>query len=187
MNEDNIEKLFERMKGKMDIQEPSLDHKAKFLEKLQRQNGVVPISSRKRRWPKIMAIAASVAILLGIATTAKILNTESETAELASISPQMEETQSFFTSAIQSQLEEIDKVSSHETDVLVNDALELLKKLESDYENLKKDLVRSGNDKRVISAMIKNFQKRANLLEEVLQKINEINELKLSQNESSIL
>ena len=71
--------------------------------------------------------------------------------------------------------------------MLVNDALELLQKLESDYENLKKDLVRSGNDKRVISAMIKNFQKRANLLEEVLQKINEINELKLSQNESSIL
>ncbi len=186
MNEDKVEKLFEHMKDQLDTFEPSANHKARFLEKLEGQNKVVQFSPKKRNWYKPLAIAASIAILFGAVTMISMFNPKEE-ADLASVSPEMQETQGFFTSAIQSQLEEIDKISSKETDALVADAMTLLEKLESDYQDLKKDLVRSGSDKRVISAMIKNFQKRASLLEEVLQKINEINEFKLSENENSIL
>ncbi len=185
MKEDKVEKLFKRMQDQLDIHEPSADHQLRFLEKLQHQNKVIPLQPKKRNWYKPLAIAASIVVLFGIATMKLAPNTEE--AELASISPQMQETQSFFTSAIQIQLEEINKVSSTETKELVTDAMRQIEKLEFDYETLKKDLVRSENDKRVISAMIKNFQKRANLLEEVLQKINDINEYKLSENENSIL
>ena len=186
MKEDKIEKLFERMQDQLDIYEPSVDHQSRFLEKLQKHNTVIPLQPKKRSWYKPLAIAASIAILIGIASVALTPSTVNE-GELASVSPQMQETQSFFTSAIQTQLEEIDKVSSTETKELVADAMKQLEKLESDYEILKTDLVRSDNDKRVISAMIKNFQKRANLLEEVLQKINEINDIKIIKNENSIL
>ncbi len=186
MKEDNIDQLFKRMQDQLDIHEPSSDHKIRFLEKLQLQNNAIPLPSKKRNWYNVFAVAASIAILFGIATTMLIPNISVE-AELASVSPQMQETQSFFTSAIQTQLEEINKISSAETKELVTDAMTQMEKLESDYETLKKDLVRSQNDKRVISAMIKNFQKRANLLEEVLQKINDINKYKLSKNENSIL
>ncbi|GAA4278916.1 hypothetical protein [Aquimarina mytili] len=186
MKEDKVDQLFKRMQDQLDIHEPSADHQLRFLEKLQQQNKVIPLQPKKRNWYKAFAIAASIAVLFGIAFTMLPSNTSTE-AELASVSPQMQETQSFFTSAIQIQLEEINKVSSEETKELVTDAMKQIAKLESDYETLKEDLVRSENDKRVISAMIKNFQKRANLLEEVLQKINEINEYKLSKNENSIL
>jgi len=186
MKEDNIEKLFERMKDQLDIFEPADGHKTRFLDKLQQQSEVVQLSTKKKSWYKPLAIAASIAILLGVATMFTSFEPK-EKADLASVSPQMEETQTFFTSAIQQQLEEIDQISSAETNALVKDAMNLLEKLESDYEDLKKDLVHSGNDKRVISAMIRNFQKRASLLEDVLQKINEINELKLSENENAIL
>ncbi|WP_298316423.1 hypothetical protein [uncultured Aquimarina sp.] len=185
-NEDEIEKLFERMENQLDVYEPSADHKIRFLEKLQKQNKVVALQPKKRNWVRPLAIAASIAILIGMISIAPILNTNDE-ADLASVSPQMEETQNFFTVAIKAQLEEIDKNSSAETTGLVEDAMKQLDKLESSYQILKKDLVESSNDKRVISAMIKNFQKRASLLEEVLEKINNVNKLKLSENETNIL
>ncbi|SEK52401.1 hypothetical protein SAMN04487910_0725 [Aquimarina amphilecti] len=184
--EDEIDKLFERMENQLDVFEPSTDHKVHFLEKLQKQNKVVSLKPKKRNWIKPLAIAASIAILIGTISIAPILNTNKE-ADLASVSPQMENTQNFFTVAIKTQLEEINKNSSAETTELVTDAMKQLDKLESSYEDLKKDLVESSNDKRVISAMIKNFQKRATLLEEVLDKINNINKLKLTENETNIL
>ncbi|WP_024769183.1 hypothetical protein [Aquimarina macrocephali] len=186
MNTDKIEKLFKRMQNQLDIHEPSANHQVRFLEKLQQQNKVVQLQPKKVNWYKPLAIAASIAIVFGMAAMTFMFNPKEEV-DLANVSPQMEETQSFFTSAIQLQLEEIDKVSSIETKELVLDAMNQLEKLESDYETLKKDLFHSGNDKRVISAMIKNFQKRANLLDEVLQKINSINEFKLTENENFIL
>ena len=184
--EDEIEKLFERMENQLDVFEPSADHKVRFLEKLQEQNKVVTLQPKKRNWMKPLAIAASIAILIGVISIAPIFKTN-EQADLASVSPQMEDTQNFFTVAIKAQLEEIDKNSSAETAQLVEDAMKQLEKLESSYEILKKDLVESSNDKRVISAMIKNFQKRASLLEKVLEKINNVNKLKLSENETNIL
>ncbi|GGX26953.1 hypothetical protein [Aquimarina muelleri] len=186
MKNNEIEKLFEGVKEKLDIHEPSTNHKVKFLEKLMQQNKVVQLHPKKTSWHKPLMIAASLTIIFGITATAFITNPKQEI-DLAYVSPQMKETQSFFTSAIQVQLDEINKVSSKENRILVIDAMKQLKKLETDYNFLKKDLFQSGNDKRVISAMIKNFQKRANLLEEVLQKINDINEFKKINNENSIL
>ncbi|WP_378173736.1 DUF4179 domain-containing protein [Aquimarina sp. SS2-1] len=184
--EDEIEKLFERMENQLDILEPSADHKVRFLEKLQEQNKVVTLPTTKRNWIKPLAIAASIAVLIGMISITPVFNTD-DSADLASVSSQMEDTQNFFTVAIKTQLEEINKNSSAETIELVTDAMKQLEKLESSYEILKKDLVESNNDKRVISAMIKNFQKRASLLENVLDKINNINKLKLSENETNIL
>ncbi|MDH7446546.1 hypothetical protein [Aquimarina sp. 2201CG14-23] len=183
--EDEIEKLFKRMENQLDLFEPSADHKIRFLEKLQEQNNVIVLQPKKRNWMKPLAIAASIAVLFSIISIASF--NPKEEADLASVSPQMEDTQNFFTVAIQTQLEEINKNSSVETNELVADAMKQLEKLESNYEILKKDLVQSSNDKRVISAMITNFQKRASLLEDVLEKINNINTLKLSENENNIL
>ena len=52
------------------------------------------------------------------------------------------------------------------------------------YEKLKLDLTSSGEDKRVIYAMITNFQNRIDLLENVLEQIEEIKQLKNSNNEN---
>ncbi len=184
--EDEIEKLFNHIGHQLDVYEPSDDHQVRFLEKLHQQNEVKSIVTKKRNWIKAVSIAASITLLIGLITVTSVF-TPSEEADLASISPQMEETQNFFTVAIKNQLEEIQNSTSTETDKLVQDAMEQLKKLENNYQILKKDLVVSNNDSRVISAMITNFQKRATLLEDVLEKINNINTLKISENENNIL
>lgn len=188
MKEDELDKLFDSIEDSFDIYEPSENHEAKFLKKLEQQSDVkvVPIAPKKRNWVSIVSIAASIAILMGIFIP-KMMTTEEETADLATISPKMEETQDFFTKAIAYQLEEIEQLSSENTEDLVKDAMSQLRKLEKNYDKLKIDLVQSGYNKKVISAMIKNFQKRSSLLEQVLEKIEEINELKLQENETDIL
>ena len=62
-----------------------------------------------------------------------------------------------------------------------------LKTLEADYEKLKTDLGKSGNDKRVIYAMINNFQTRIDILQNVLSGIEQIKELKTQNDENKYM
>lgn len=189
MKKDSIDNLFEAKKGALDIHEPSTGHKDRFLEKLQGQQKtpVIPLSANtsKRNYWKYVSIAASIALLVTVVGSSLFQSNQNE--ELAGFTPQLQETHDFFSSSIQMQLEEIDKITTPQTKTLVEDVMKQLAKLEKDYENLKQDLINSGNDKRVISAMIKNFKKRADLLEKVLEQMNTVNELKLQTNENNIL
>lgn len=188
MKKDPLIDLFKKMHHEIDTHEPAINHRSRFLDKLQEQNEVKALSKyqSKVNWCKPIAIAASIAILFSVVFSTNLLQ-KNVAGDLADISPEMEQTQSFFVTAIETQLEEIQEKASPETQELVNDALHQIEKLETDYQKLKLDLVESNNDQRVISAMIKNFQKRANLLDEVLQKINIIKTLKQSENENYIL
>ena len=186
---DEIERYLANEGHQLDVFEPSKNHRAKFMAKLEQQNKTVvqlKPNNRKKIALWIGAVAASI-ILIGAFSVFMIQMNLKEKAELASVSPKMESNQNFFNMAIQQQLEEINKNATSENVQLINDALEQLEKLENNYEILKKDLVQSNNDKRVISAMINNFQKRASLLEDVLKKMDTINTLKGSNNENNIL
>ena len=135
-------------------------------------------------WRKALSIAALIAVIFVVGSL--FLNEDVTAAELASVSPEMEQTQSFFTSTINNELQTLKSFESPETEILVQDALEQLENLENKYEILKLDLVESGNDKRVIYAMIKNFQNRIDLLEQVISTIEEVKKLKTLKNENKI-
>ena len=98
----------------------------------------------------------------------------------------MEETQSFFTTVINAELETLKSFENEDTELLIHDTLGRLADLESKYDRLKIDLVNSGNDKRVIAAMITNFQNRIELLQQVTRTIEEIKTLKANKNETTI-
>ncbi len=104
---------------------------------------------------------------------------------MASVSPEMAQTQNFFTSAISNELAKLEAEFTPETAIIVEDALKQIEILESKYELLKKDLSESGDDSRVIYAMISNFQNRIDLLQNVIQKIEEIKQLKQNTNENA--
>jgi len=53
-----------------------------------------------------------------------------------------------------------------------------LKKLENNYDLLEKEMIKGGNSKLILSAMITNFQTRIDLLQDVLDKIETIKKLK---------
>ena len=183
MSKDNIDKLFENLNNDFDIEVPNLGHQQRFLDKLNRKNDLASPGTPKRSlWKPILSVAASLVLMFAL-----FFGTQQEASakDLASISPEMAETQNFFTATISDELAKLNNETSPETKILVDDALKQMEILESEYELLKTDLTDSGDDKRVIYAMISNFQNRIDLLQNVLQNIEEIKQLKQSTNENS--
>jgi hypothetical protein len=183
---DSIDRLFERLEGTFDTNESPADHQKRFLAKLEAHNSDSKLESSPifKTWWKPLSIAASVLLL--ITAGIFIQNYEPEVGGLASVSPKMEETQSFFTTVINAELETLKSFENEDTELLIHDTLGRLADLESKYDRLKIDLVNSGNDNRVISAMITNFQNRIELLQQVTKTIEEIKTLKANKNETTI-
>jgi hypothetical protein len=182
----DLKELFEGLD--FDIAEPSVNHEERFREKLRqrpqkkkvRHNGIISL------WGPVMAVAASF-LLAFVLIQGDISNPFSTKQELANVSPEMKQTQEFYSSVIRTELASLQEQKTPETEAVINDALNQLDILEKDYEKLKKDLGKSGQDKRVIYAMISNFQKRIDLLQLVLEKVNTINTLKNTSHENNII
>ena len=181
MKKDKIDELFENLKQDFDFHETPIGHKKRFFEKLDSQKNASVLS---RNWWKPVSIAASVAIIIALGFT--FLKNDVPAGELSSVSPEMAQTQSFFTSAINKEMNTLKGFDSPETKVIVNDVLKQMNILETEYEALRKDLVTSGNDKRVIYAMINNFQKRIELLKQVIEKIETVKKLNIKTDETTI-
>ncbi|MFD0975315.1 DUF4179 domain-containing protein [Salinimicrobium gaetbulicola] len=186
MKTDNLKDLFDELD--FDIAQPATDHEERFRQKLQQQNK----AKRSKRsgvislWGPVMAIAASflVAFLIFQGLLSNPFTTQQE---LANVSPEMKQTQDFYASVIKTELENLQEQKTPETEAVIEDALNQLEILEKDYQQLKKDLGKSGQDKRVIYAMITNFQQRIDLLKTVLEKVETINTLKHTSHESTII
>ena len=184
-NED-LNKLFGGLD--FDIAEPSENHEIRFREKLRQQsktkkperNGIISL------WGPVMAIAASFLVAFLIFQGVFSDNFSSHQ-ELANVSPEMKQTQDFYSSVIRTELAALEEQKTPETEAVISDALMQLEILESDYDKLKKDLGKSGQDKRVIYAMISNFQKRIDLLQMVLEKVNTINSLNNTSYENNTI
>ncbi|MGB7393768.1 MAG: hypothetical protein WA913_05185 [Pricia sp.] len=197
MKNDNLENLFDRLRGSFDIEEPEVGHKERFLEKLDALRSDAsrevladaPIdsvtastkeskeaNSEKKAWWKLLAIAASIALLcaLAVGLYESQLTMEEQVAE---ISPEVSRTQYYFAGLIEQQVSELESKNNPQTRQVIDDAMVQLKKLESDYTRLEKDLVYGGNSKLILSAMITNFQTRIDLLEDVAHEIKTIQKL----------
>ena len=185
MNDKKIEPLFVRLKHDFDVEEPNLNHQNRFLDKLNAiddtQNATI-VQSKRNIWKPFIGIAASIVLLF---TLFIVIQQESSIKELASVSPQMAETENFFTSTIALELTRINQEASPETESIINDAMAQMSILEKNYELLKEDLIESGDDKRVIYAMISNFQNRIDLLQNTLEHIINVKQTKINPNENS--
>jgi hypothetical protein len=184
MNKDNLNHLFENLQSDFDIEIPNTGHENRFLEKLKASNEtpVTPTKPKRRLWKPFIGIAATIALILTLTFS---INTENEIKDLASVSPEMANTQHFFSAVIEEELSKVKKERTPETELLIADAMSQIEILEEEYQLLKIDLTESGNDKRVIHAMINNFLNRVDLLKTVLQSIEEIKTIKQHIDETS--
>ncbi|WP_417370099.1 hypothetical protein [Gelidibacter japonicus] len=179
METDKIEELFRNLKDEFDVETPAMGHQQRFLDRLNLKN-ITKVDKIPKRKPykAFLSIAASILICFGLFV---FLQNKMEVSGLASVSPELSQTQDFFTTAINSELKKINAERSPENEVLISDALKQMELLEKNYERLKIDLKESGHDKRVIYAMISNFQSRIDILENVLTSIENLKELKHSE------
>lgn len=184
MQNDDLKDMFNDLKGKFDVNEPNEGHTNRFLEKLKANDTLASKVDKPSRfnWKPFLAIAASLVICFGVFMTSQ--NTP-ETLDLASVSPELSEAQDFFTVTIENELKRLNEERSPLTEQIINDALVQIELLENDYNNLKSDLTESGKDKRVIYAMITNFQNRIDILTTVLEQIEQVKQLKTNTNETT--
>lgn len=184
MSKDNIDKVFKSLEINFDIESPNQGHQTRFLNKLNNQNQehTKVVKLKNYIWKPILGIAASIILLISISMG---FNKNKGVADLSSVSPEMAQTQDFFTDTINEELKKLQEESSPEVQVLIQDALKRIKLLEKDYESLKVDLKDSGEDNRVIYAMISNFQNRIDILQNTLEQINIIKQFKNSSNQIS--
>ena len=179
---DKLEEKFLELKGQFDTEEPEIGHFSRFEERLGKQ------TSEKPKWNpntwKWIAVAASIALVFSIGFGN--FTTEPNRLELAAVSPEMEETQSFFVSTIQEELKQIDLKRNEDNKQVIDDALVQLDVLEKEYEQLTVDLKTSNKDNRIIYAMIANFQQRIDVLQFLLKQLDEIEQLKTAKNENTI-
>ena len=182
---DNIEELFKRLEGQFDQKETPAGHNARFMQRL---NTEQPLSGGKPKiayWKTFSAIAAVIAVVFAL--TGVFNSGLNEVEGLASVSPEMAETQEFFDTAINAELDRLNAFDSEAAKALVNDAMLQLNSLELEYEDLKVDLEESGNDRRVIHAMISNFQSRIDHLQHVVSTIEGIELINQSNTDESTI
>ena len=178
---DNLEHKCRDLKDQFDIEEPRLGHFDRFEVKLARKTTKQPKWNPKT-WQWVV-VAASITLLFGVWLgnyTAK------PGLELADVSPKMEETQSFFISTIQEEIEEINVKRNESNEQIIEDAFKQLKILEENYNKLTIELDNSNKDKRIIYAMITNFQQRIEVLQSLLQQLDEIQQLENNRNDEKI-
>lgn len=184
MEKDTAEGLFKKLHGKFDIEEPKEGHQERFLNKLNASNGVVGIIPKKKsNWLKYISIAAAIAIILTIGFF-QLNFTATVGEQVAKISPEASKTQFYFANLIEEQVKELNAIKDPETEQIIEDTMDQLKKLELSYSKMEQDLVNGGNSKLILSAMITNFQTRIDLLNEVMVQIETIKTLKNANNEN---
>ena len=159
-------------KTDFDIKSPHAGHLERFQNKLKANKSKKSIS-----W-KWMSAAASIVLLLGFSLGSYH---EKKQYNLADVSPKMQEVQSYFVATINQELKEIEATRSLETESIIEHALEELEELEETFQVFVKDLKNKANQKRIIAAMIDNYQQRLQVLENVMQQIENIKNSKTLQ------
>lgn len=157
-----------------DFQEPLIGHVDRFEQKLKQSK-----KANKTSW-KWLSAAASVILALGFWLGS---NHQKRQIDLADISPKMEEVQNYFVSTIHQEIKDLEKNRNLETETIIEHALEQLEELEDNYKVFIKELNSGGNTKKIITVMIRNYQQRLEILENVLKQIEEIKHLKHLKNE----
>ena len=173
---EKLDQLFENLENQWDIQELNNQHSNRFSEKLM-------LKKRKRNYSFFYAIAASVAVLLGITF---FYSNNDKPKELKFASKETKQTDSIFTVLIRNEMDKIQEKKSPENEKIINDALKQMKSLDSDYAKIIHELEVNGESKPIIYAMISNLQTRISFLQNVLQRIEETEKFKNLNDEKTI-
>ncbi|AHW62386.1 hypothetical protein SAMN05444285_1478 [Draconibacterium orientale] len=180
---DDIEKLILDNIETLNDNEPMEGHFARFEAKLNAQH-------KKKRTINlniILKVAAAVVFVFLATNQAfiyfspdnqRIFNSKTESASLtlASVSPEYQEVEYYYTSSINTGMEQWNKwieeglISEDEQTMMNNELAEF----ETLYQNLQKDLAANPNDERVINAMLEYYQAKLSVIYIIITKLEEV-------------
>ena len=174
----NIDHLFDNQ-NHWDFEEPNQGHEKRFVAKL-RKHQITP-NKRKKIWIPL-SVAASLLLGFGIF----YFNTTTSSPEKIAFSPQVQETHDYFSSVINTELASLKKNETPQSKALIRDAMKEMETLEKDYDKLKEEISKNGENKQIVFAMITNMQTRISFIKTVLEQVENINNLKTEKDENHI-
>jgi hypothetical protein len=170
------------------------DHESRFMERLGKE-----LPQQKKSSFFFLKIAASIVVLVGISTlffmnrdASNIKTTvvekspvvETQTGiSLGDLSPDLKKVESYYVANINLELSKLNV--SGDNKVLVDSYLERLSELNTEYNSLNEELNRIGPNDQTITALIKNLQLRLQLLQQLKEKLNEVQSSKNEQYETN--
>jgi hypothetical protein len=138
--------------------------------------------NKKKPGSKIywFSIAAAVVLLVSLSVfiryeqlqTKEIINTE-RLISLGDVSPQYKEVEEFYRQDLYRKINEFQQLNCNinpEQKEMIDEELQQLDKV---YQSLQKELKQNRSDKRIINAMINNYQYKIEFLELVIEQIKE--------------
>lgn len=192
---DYIDDLIQQNIDDLNDSEPMEGHFARFEEKLNKQHK----KKRKITFSAVWKVAAAVVFVLLASNQAFIYlspngqgvfapKNNEQLISLASVSQEYQEVEFYYTSAINSGIEQWNKLNnqgliSEEEQTLMKDELQ---EFETLYKNLQTDLQTNPNDERVISAMLEYYQAKLSVINIIVDKLEEVQQRKNINFESSI-
>ena len=99
---------------------------------------------------------------------------EAQKIKLGDISPELQTVENYYLTSIKVELATLETTEEHEA--MVNSYLEELKNINKAYDDLEKDLNEYGVTEEIINAMIDNLKLRLELLQDLKQKLNNLNQ-----------
>lgn len=191
-NKDYIEELIRKNADLLNDNEPADGHFERFEAKLKAQG-----EPRKINRNLLLKIAAAVvfAFLAGNqlfmwlspqTPTSYYNKHKQQELSLASLSPEYQEVEFYYTTSINTGLSQWNAlnsegyISSEEQEMMQEE----LKEFEDLYKNLQADLAASPNDERVINAMLEFYQTKLSLINMIVSKLEEVKQQKEEHNES---
>lgn len=185
----DIRKLFEEDTKLAKGQMPG-GHEARFVEKLDQE---LPVKKSNSFF--FLKIAAALVVLLGlgygILTQMKSDTVDSQIVEveakkkqiqsLGDISPDLKKVENYYLANINMELAKM--TYTPENMELIDGYLKRLSDLNSEYDNLNKELSETGPNIETVDALINNLKLRLNLLQRLKEQLNELN---TNNNETTI-
>ena len=164
-------------------------HEFKFEQKL---NTSSPQKNTNLSWLKVAAAIVAIVSLAGTIFYAGMISNQPEVADkpqpdlpllaLQNVSSDMEEVETYYKNQIKNEKKKA--IVAVELNPELKVFFEELNHLEQQYQLLREELTRNQNNDRIIQSMIRNYQLRLSLLQKLLIKTKEKNQLKNRINEN---
>jgi len=177
-NKEKIHGFFQSQINELNTEEMPKGHQDRFLQRMELKQ-----KTKKRfSWFKYGTVAASIILLLNLFVFNK---TEIGQENEINYPTELSEAKFYFEGVMNKELSKIKSYKNKSNKFLIEDTLEELQKLKSEEEALLSQLSVQYN-RRIVKALIDNFQIKIELLENVSQQIEQINQLKNEYHENNL-
>ena len=164
-------------KESFDFSEPNEGHFERFMDRINIEN------PKELKLPiyGILKIAAIFILVIGISVVLiNNIDKSKNGAEvnricLSDISDDYEEVENFYNSRIEQKMKILNDIAPMGSDIEKDFLNEEFKEIDKSYSELQKELSLNVQDRRIIEAMIRNYQIKTNILDKIIYQLDSIN------------